>query len=447
MRRGRQKLRVWLGITIAAALILGGYFVLIQLGYLPSPLVREPLPLPTPAETRDERWRQDIRYLADNLIYLHPNAFHAVGREDFERAVDELLADVTVLEDAEIWTRMSALAAMLRDGHTRLLLHEPGYFRVYPVQFNWYDDPAGYEGKSAIVVAAHPDYADVLGARVVRIGGLEIDSAAQAIRSLVSFDNPQQLLQQSALLLRTAEALYTQGVLEDMERAAYVFEHADGTIIRHQFAPGAVDEPSSDYVSIYDVLDAPTPVRLLNDRDIYWFTYLEDTRTLYLQYNAARSDPEKPFTDFTREVMAFVDSNSVERFVVDLRYNGGGNSSVIRPLIDAIRERPAINAEGHLYVLIGRRTFSSAMMNAIDFDTQTAALLVGEPTGGRPNGYGEVRTFSLPNSGIEVQYSTRYFRNVGDDTLQAVLPDVPVAFSWADLLEGRDPVLEAAVIG
>jgi hypothetical protein len=42
-------------------------------------------------------------------------------------------------------------------------------------------------------------------------------------------------------------------------------------------------------------------------------------------------------------------------------------------------------------VIIGGRTFSAAMTNAIDFRKETKAILVGEPAGERPNGYQETK--------------------------------------------------------
>jgi hypothetical protein len=69
------------------------------------------------------------------------------------------------------------------------------------------------------------------------------------------------------------------------------------------------------------------------------------------------------------------------------------------------------------------------------------AVTVGEETGGRPNHYGEVRFFLLPNSKIPVQYSTKYFSNYPED-LPSLSPDVKVETSFSDLLSCRDPVLE-----
>ena len=48
------------------------------------------------------------------------------------------------------------------------------------------------------------------------------------------------------------------------------------------------------------------------------------------------------------------------------------------------------------------------MTNAVDFKTTTNTILVGEPAGASPNNWPEVRSFTLPNSGLRVGVSTRY---------------------------------------
>ena len=95
-------------------------------------------------------------------------------------------------------------------------------------------------------------------------------------------------------------------------------------------------------------------------------------------------------------------------------------------------------------MIIGRRTFSSAILNAIELKRRLGAILVGEPTGGAPSHHGEVLTFTLPRSGFTVQYSTKYHQNP-DFEGDAVTPDLPVAATYADFLALRDPVLEAII--
>jgi hypothetical protein len=70
------------------------------------------------------------------------------------------------------------------------------------------------------------------------------------------------------------------------------------------------------------------------------------------------------------------------------------------------------------------------------------AILVGEPTGGKPNSYGEVRFLTLFNSMMTVQYSTKYFSLYPED-LPSIYPDVYAEPSFADFIECRDAALEA----
>ncbi len=92
-------------------------------------------------------------------------------------------------------------------------------------------------------------------------------------------------------------------------------------------------------------------------------------------------------------------------------------------------------------MIIGRQTFSAAMANAVDFRKETNAILVGEPIGERPNSYSENDEMTLPNSGLVVSYSTKYYKFVDED-VPAVVPDQRIDPNWPDWQAGRDPVME-----
>jgi C-terminal processing protease CtpA/Prc len=130
-------------------------------------------------------------------------------------------------------------------------------------------------------------------------------------------------------------------------------------------------------------------------------------------------------------------SPRVERVVVDLRWNGGGDSQVFQPFIREIRK-----TRFKPHVLIGPGTFSSGVLNAWQLRKKTGATLVGEPTGGKPNCYGDVRLLKLPSSGIQVAYSTKYFRLVPEDT-PSLMPDITIEPSFEDYVRGSDPVLDS----
>ena len=101
------------------------------------------------------------------------------------------------------------------------------------------------------------------------------------------------------------------------------------------------------------------------------------------------------------------------------------------------------------YTLVSKRsdgTFSSAMELADAIKTYHLATLIGEETGGRPNGFGEAYVFRLPRSQLAVSVSSALFVRASGDTTdhRGVVPDIVIALSDSDRRAGRDPVLERA---
>jgi hypothetical protein len=179
------------------------------------------------------------------------------------------------------------------------------------------------------------------------------------------------------------------------------------------------------------------PLYLQKPGEPFWFTYLAESQTVYASFRRYTQ-----LGDHTKALFAFLDAHPGARLVVDMRQNGGGDFFVGRKhLIAPIKQRPALNQKGKLFVVIGRQTFSAALANAVDFRNETNAILVGEPIGERPNSYSENDEMTLPHSRLVVSYSTKYYAFVKED-VPAVLPDQRIDASWPDFREGRDPVLD-----
>lgn len=77
----------------------------------------------------------------------------------------------------------------------------------------------------------------------------------------------------------------------------------------------------------------------------------------------------------------------------------------------------------------------------MDFKHLTDAVVIGEETAGKPNHFGEVRSFQLPGSKLTVAYSTKYFQRTDED-VSTITPDVKIEMSFADFTKGVDPVYE-----
>lgn len=101
--------------------------------------------------------------------------------------------------------------------------------------------------------------------------------------------------------------------------------------------------------------------------------------------------------------------------------------------------------EYNVYTLIGSYTFSSGIINAIQTKNKLDSTLVGTPTGGNVNGYGELKSFELKNYPIIVYYSTKYFELVKGYTKDSLYPDIEVKQRFDDYIKGRDIEVELIV--
>ena len=91
------------------------------------------------------------------------------------------------------------------------------------------------------------------------------------------------------------------------------------------------------------------------------------------------------------------EERGLERLIVDVRSNGGGDNTTFGPFVDALRGDARLDQKVWLFAPISRDTFSAAgnFVTTIDRDTH---LLVGEPTGGSPNQYGDRVGCGTPTS-------------------------------------------------
>ncbi len=170
---------------------------------------------------------------------------------------------------------------------------------------------------------------------------------------------------------------------------------------------------------------------------------LAQGRVLYVGYNSALALTY----EFAPKLERMAKSPRVRRVIVDVRLNGGGNNQSYRPLYGVLAS-PLINRPGRLFLLVGRATFSAAGNFAAEIDRYTRAVLLGEPTGGGVNQYGDATTIALPATGWTVHVATSYVvRGPLNDRRLAVAPSRRVDIRSEDFFTGRDPVLAAALKG
>jgi hypothetical protein len=420
------RLRIYL-----AALIFFALFTLENLALSPAGTRCRPQrqEAPAAAELTPEQWAEDLDFLGAELPKRHKNLFHKIEESEFRAQIETLKTDLFSLSQGEILVGLMRIVASVGDSHTTL-----GYRprQGLPLMLYWFKD-----GISILNTTA--EYKEILYGKISALGGKPIEDAIPVLAALIPHENEAQLKNKLPNLLADTAILNGAGIIPSADTASLTILTAAGRTITLEMTPVPFSSKPEWLVDTSDETDAP--LYLKNRRLFYWFEALPQSGALFFKYNSCQDMKDRPFGDFVTALFETVDTDKVGRIIIDLRHNGGGNSAIFAPFLAELKKRPALCREGGIFVLIGRRTFSSAILNALDLKKETPAVFAGEPTGGKPNHYGEVQMFLLPKSGLPVTYSVKYFKVVEDDPASLV-PDILVEPTLADYLKKSDPVLE-----
>lgn len=386
-----------------------------------------------PAMTAQE-WQADLSYIGAALPKLHKNLFAKMTEADWNQNVQKLHDRIPTMTEAEILVGLNNLIASIGDPHTTINILGSDKLSVIPM--------LAYSFKDGVFIVTASDRSK-LGAQILKVGDIEVDKACDALSGTFAHDNQSACRLLAPMFLTAPDFLKSVGLVQKIDEVALTLKDQQGkttTVAVRSLKNGSVH----DLKSVTDGTKAAVPLYRKHPEIPYWTEYVDNGKLVYFQYNKCQDDPDQPFKSVRSEVEKLLGEHKDARLVIDMRNNGGGNSAVLDPFIDWVKANPDLNSKGRVFVITGRRTFSSAILNTISLRNWCGAILVGEPTGASPNGYGEVQRFNLANSGLRVSYSTKYFREARED-MDAVAPDVVIEPTFAQFVSGQDPVLDAIV--
>lgn len=398
-----------------------------------------------------EEWKSDLDYLLSTLITKHPNPFHAVDAAVFKTALfrpDPAGVDTESLRVFRTATVCSALA-LLGEGHTRVEIRGPGLILPFCAvchDGDLYLDSvgAGYPDSPTPAVRA------LLGLKLHSVGGVLIGEALRRVQTFVGAETEGFARVNAAILMRRKDILVAAGLATARDVGLELVCESSGEGLVRAFVGFANPQTAMGPYSIASV-DAfaergiSRPESLSRTGEAFWFKAVPAAKAIFFQYNACngRAPAVRAFMD---DLMRAGDGAKAEKLVLDLRFNGGGDSSIFTNLMLPRLRGSKYDAPGKLVVLIGPATYSSGVLAVQDLIQGTRAVFLGEPTGQGCATYGELYNFALPHSGLPIAVSTKFFDARIRGSEQCFHPSVPLRLD-PELLyeEGRDSEYERAL--
>lgn len=365
--------------------------------------------------------RADLAFVVDKLKTRHPaflNGMPPQVQSQYDLELGQLTPEVSVLE---LWQAVARILARLGDAHTAVGFRPAEYQRL-PLVLRMLDGLLFWQ--------------DALGGitRVIEINGLSVDLLYQRFLDQFSFE---------------LESWASHGFVEKIRDAHYL--EFVGVEVSNQVSLTLSDglREWQETVAFGDPEGVPSAAELPSV-----FYALDPKQSLgILTLTTCRNN--EFYRETVRDFFRAVKEHSLDIIAVDLRTNGGGNSSVINEFLRYIEVEaystsgsgavrigpfrfnykkqinrnsvdPDLSFGGELYVLTSANTFSSAQMFAVTIADNNIGQIIGETPGNMPASYGDILTFQTPHANLLFTVSYKYFGRI-DETKedQPLLPDYP----------------------
>jgi len=395
---------------------------------------------PARGQMSTDLWQQDIDTLAENLLARHPNFYTKHTVDEFEDAIDLLSEQLNELDDSQIVMELNRIVAMGGDSHTNI------EFSAYAKNMHRLPIQCIVLSDGVFISAATAPNSDLVGAQILKFGDTDAHAAFQRIGVLFGYENHSRLINAGSSYITLLPALAAVGLADNHLANSYQLTIKDdaGADERIVTLDSSIPDARPQWVSFAQNFENGMPLMYRKSNGDYQTEFLAESKTMYLAYNKCHEAEDFPMDLLIKFILEKSEEQDAQRLVIDLRFNGGGDETVLWPMIDALKESQRFNEPGDIITLISRYTFSSAMSNAHQLRDRAGAVLIGEPTGGKPNHFGQLNSFILPNSKLTVSHSTKWLEKVDGDP-DAVYPDVLIELDSKAFFAGTDPVLDAAL--
>lgn len=428
--------------------------------------------------------QEDFRLLYENLQQNHSRLFGFRTKEEADRDFDKIYNSlIKPMERMSFYRLIAPFVSEFKDGHTSinmdfedvdLVNYEVSGGRFFPLGVVIIQDK--------LYCKSNPDPLSKIskGDEITNINGFPVSQLLPELRNLKSSDGKDNANANTQRLF--GYILWLKG----LEGSDFIVRYKSEGKIREEKLAGVSKDKLLDL--IYSSITPTTKLHL----------YPEFNLAVVEINSYGNVSVTKKFIDSSFQI---INNQGIRNVALDLRKNGGGNSSVgdyflayltrepysvikrkswrFGPLVQQfdsthfiskektkalkeyvqegeiwhspynkpIRANVALKdsslfAPRNLFLFTSPRTYSSAHMTALAVKCGNLGVIIGQPTGERLNLTGESLEYRLPNSGFSVYIpAASYITPCGDGNMVGVPPDFLVSYTLNDLRNDRDPEL------
>ncbi|MCL2072912.1 MAG: S41 family peptidase [Marinilabiliaceae bacterium] len=408
----------------------------------------------------------DLDNLYSVIYDIHPDMFAVMSKENFEKEFDKIKSNLKdSLTDFDFFVKVAPLIHDLEDGHTAL---RPPYYLLPPLETDIFLETFPFkllmnpQDTSLIVMKDFSGIEPIIpdGSRITQINNysdkevisklLKYVSGEKIAFRMIMFNNYFSIVPSVILPVICETSVFTINYNINCIEHLKTVKSIPANDIKEHFIP----QEQSD---------------MLGNQPNYRFEINKEHHTAIVRFDSF--DLNNYLYTFLDSTFNVINEMNINNLIIDLRYNGGGNSrvgdeffqyiskvpfeqygktyvkvsdvlkewepeeygdketsSIIIFEVDELtplRENP-LRYNGNTYLLTSTDTFSSATDFAWAFQYFKMGTIIGEETGGLIVCFGDMMGFNLDNTNLHFGVSFKKFYGYGatDENTHGVIPDI-----------------------
>lgn len=402
--------------------------------------------------------KNDIIKDIDTMVFLlndiHPNIFSECPEKEFREEIEKVKKAIPDSTDIfGVYKLIEPIVVLLGDGHTQLNFprnHFTGEEAFFPLSVIVNTNDSTISTTSAYTTT---DITIPTGVKILSINEIPYKNIVCEMLKYHSGERIFFRLKKAAI--NFSDMFY---ILHPSEKFCIEYSHNDRVLKK---TINAIPRKNVKNNFLEELFAPPQ------------FSYVIDEEKNICLLTIKSLSNKKNFQQMADKMFVELKNKNIENLVIDLRHNGGGDSSIGDILVSYLIDTPfnqfckaeikisetaksmgielpdstgVIIADtsnfivfvdpkpvqqrfiGNVYVLTSHMTFSSASALASLLKESGIAKTVGEETGGMSISYGNIIKQQLPISGITLVVSFARLHLTGSDenNIHGVLPDFPV---------------------
>ena len=306
----------------------------------------------------------------DMEFFGHPGFYFFHTKKESKQKIESQLVKDKYNQYDLCYIMNSLIKFMLSkyDSHTRILFRDERYL---PIELK-------IEDNEVYIINVPSKFNKFKAWKVLEINGVIVNKLLDEIEEICCYSTEEYLRTRQVSILVDIDMLRT---LPSIDSANFKFDFLVGNEVHREVISfdinNLVDEVEESF------LPKNYSYELIND-------------CIVIHYNSCR-DKEK-----MKDLIEKINKTHVDKYIIDLRYNGGGDSSIIRPLIEFLKGKMVV-------VLINEYVLSSGRMALVELK-KIGAYVIGTNISTSLNAFGNNPSeYKIEGTDLIVKRSSSYF--------------------------------------